>query len=195
MSRADELTDMIAPLIESFEYRLWNLTITKAQKRSIVTVTLDKDGGANLDEMAGISKEIASLIDEHPSFENEYHLEVESPGLERSLTNIEHFKWSINMEVSVSFRDGETLSRSRGILLDVNDENISIEEIHTPSKKVSKKSDSDSGDTIQAEKKITAIEMSTITKAHTVFDFEKAMKNNANTKQTSSDSKEESENI
>ena len=107
MSRADELTDMIAPLIESFEYRLWNLTITKAQKRSIVTVTLDKDGGANLDEMAGISKEIASLIDEHPSFENEYHLEVESPGLERSLTNIEHFKWSINMEVSVSFRDGE----------------------------------------------------------------------------------------
>ena len=74
MSRADELSDMITPLVAESSYRLWNLGITKASKRSIVTVTLDKDGGANLDEMAKISKKIAVLIDEHPSFENEYHL-------------------------------------------------------------------------------------------------------------------------
>ncbi|MBP9115296.1 MAG: hypothetical protein KBF89_03030 [Acidimicrobiia bacterium] len=190
MSRVDELSDMITPLITQSEYRLWNLGITKAAKRSIVTITLDKDGGANLDEMAEISKEIAIVIDEHPSFENEYHLEVESPGLERALTKPEHYKWSIGMLISVSFRDDETLSRSRGILKNVNDEELVIEEVPQSIKKISKIEEKTE---VEILPKITTIRISTITKAHTIFDFEQAMKNDKN--QNKSITEKESENI
>lgn len=173
MSRADELVDMISPLITNSNYRLWDLGITKAAKRSIVTVTLDKDGGANLDEMAEISKEIALVIDEHPSFENEYHLEVESPGLERALTRPDHFQWSKDMLISVSYRDGETLSRSRGILRSVHEKEIVIEEVPQVLKRDSKKKEIAEE---VSETKFTTIAIDTITKAHTVFDFEQAMK-------------------
>lgn len=169
MSKVDEISNMITPLINDSNYRLWSLNITRAAKKSIVTVTLDKDGGANLDELAVISKEIASLIDEHPSFEDAYHLEIESPGLERSLTKPEHYRWSLGMEVSVSFREDQTLSRCRGKLLEVNDEKLVIEETPIESKK-SKNVES------EVEKKIRNIQISTITKANTVFDFNKAMK-------------------
>jgi ribosome maturation factor RimP len=175
MSRVDELSDMITPLIAKSNYRLWDLGITKAAKRSIVTVTLDKDGGANLDEMAEISKEIALVIDEHPSFDSEYHLEVESPGLERSLTRPEHYQWSKDMLITVSYRDGDALSRSRGILTNVNEDEIVIKEVPQNIKRGSRKQIEVVVDQDE-EPKFTNIAIETITKAHTVFDFEQAMK-------------------
>lgn len=190
MSKIDELSNMITPLVEKADYRLWSLNITKAAKRSIVTVTLDKDGGANLDEMAEVSKEIAAVIDEHPSFEEAYHLEVESPGLERALTSHDHYEWSKNMEVSVSFRDGQTLSRSRGILKEVNDDNLVIEEIPLLVKKSKNKQ---AVEEPLGAPTLRTIEISSITKANTVFDFDQAMKRDSKSKEE--DQTTESENI
>lgn len=190
MSKVDELSHMITPLITKAHYRLWNLNITKAAKRSIVTITLDKDGGANLDEMAEISKEIAALIDEHPSFEEAYHLEVESPGLERALTSHDHYQWSKGLEVSVSYRDDQTLSRSRGILKEVTDGKLVVEEIPLLTKKSKNKQ---SQEETQGEPTLRTIEISTITKANTVFDFDQAMKRE--TKSKEKDLETESENI
>lgn len=188
MSKVDELSNMITHLITKADYRLWSLNITKAAKRSIVTVTLDKDGGANLDEMAEISKEIAAVIDEHPSFEEAYHLEVESPGLERALTSHDHYEWSKNLEVSISFREDQTLSRSRGILKEVTPDKLVIEEIPLMTKK-SKKAQVEEA---PSEPTLRTIEISTITKANTVFDFDQAMKRE--TKSKEADLETESEN-
>jgi ribosome maturation factor RimP len=154
MSLTDDLTDMIRPVVLEQNYRLWDLKLTKAGKRTVVTITLDKDGGATLDEIADISKLVAPLLDEHPTLDDAYHLEVASPGLERALTKPEHYEWSIDMNVAVSHRVDGTLTRTRGKLVSVETDTISVE------------TDNDT----------VSIPLDSITKAHTLFDYEAAMK-------------------
>lgn len=154
MSLTDDLTDMIQPIVHEQNYRLWDLKLTKAGKRTVVTITLDKDGGATLDEIADISKLIAPLLDEHPTLDDAYHLEVASPGLERALTKPNHYEWSVDMDVAVSHRVDGTLTRTRGTLRAVDGSNISIE----------------------TETETISIPIDSITKAHTLFDYEAAMK-------------------
>jgi ribosome maturation factor RimP len=42
-------------------FRLWDIKVTKAGKRSIVSVTLDKHNGATLEDISQASKEIAPV--------------------------------------------------------------------------------------------------------------------------------------
>ncbi len=155
MSISDGLTDMIAPVLENAGFRLWELKVTKAGKRSIVSVTLDKEGGVTVDDIAEMSKLIAPILDESDSLDDAYHLEVASPGLERPLITPEHFQWSLGMDITVSHRVDGSLVRSRGKLISVSDNDIEIE----------------------TEESTPTISLSDITKAHTLFDFDKALKN------------------
>lgn len=164
MSLSQGLTDMINPVVQKAGFRLWELKVTKAGKRSVVTITLDKAGGATLDEIAEMSKLIAPVLDENPSLEDAYHLEVASPGLERPLVTPEHFSWSLGMDITVSHRVDGSLVRSRGKLTMVSDKDITVE----------------TGD---EENSVVVIEFADITKAHTLFDFDNAMKNGPITNQ------------
>lgn len=157
MSIVDRLTDKVTPVVIQEGYFLWELKVTKAGKRSLVSIVLDKKGGASLDELAGMSREIAHILDDDPSLEEAYHLEVSSPGLERNLTTVEHYKWSVDLDVTVTYRVEGTIERSRGKLISVDDTNIVVQSEDIELGKIS-------------------IPIETITKAHTLFDFEEAMK-------------------
>ncbi len=158
MSVVKDITDKISPVVDKNGYRLWDVKLTKAGKRSIVSVTIDKEGGPTLDGIADLSKAIAPILDEMPTLENAYHLEVASPGLERSLITPEHFQWSKNLDVAISHRSDGSLTRTRGKLIEVSPSVVKVQ--------------TEDGDVV--------IELETITKAHTIFDFKKAMKQNPN---------------
>ena len=122
MSLTGDIDDMLSPMLTKMDFRLWDIKVTKAGKRSIVSITLDKHNGATLDEIAEISKEIAPILDEIAALENSYHLEVATPGLERPLLNHDHFVWSLGMEITVSFRGNGTVTRASGKLISVDDD-------------------------------------------------------------------------
>ena len=154
MSLTDDINDMLTPVLDELGFRLWDIKVTKAGKRSIVSVTLDKHNGATLEDISQASKEIAPVLDELPSLEDSYHLEVSSPGLERSLLKQDHYVWSLGMQITVSFRSEGTVIRKSGKLVSVDTKNIQIEE----------------------DDETITIEIENITKAHTLFNFEEALK-------------------
>jgi ribosome maturation factor RimP len=149
MSVAQNLTDIITPVVEQDGFILWDLNVTRAGKRSVVSVTIDKQGGATLDEIAEVSKDIAPLLDESTHLDDAYHLEVASPGLERSLSRPDHYQWSIGSTISVSYRTEKGLERLRGKLTNASNDTI----------------------TIETENESQTIDLSSITKAHIVFDY------------------------
>ncbi len=155
MSLSQGLTELVAPVLEKAGFRLWDLKVTKAGKRSIVSVTLDKTGGVSIEDIAAMSKVIAPLLDEHAALDDAYHLEVASPGLERPLSRVEHFEWSLGMNVTISHRVDGSLVRSRGRLVVAAIDNVTLE-------------------TDDGGSELIAID--SITKAHTLFDFDEAMK-------------------
>lgn len=83
---------------------LEDFSIKQAGRREVVTVIVDKDGGIDLDEIAQISFAISEELDaieeleEHP-----FVLEVSSPGTDRPLTEIRHWRRAISRLVNVSF--------------------------------------------------------------------------------------------
>jgi ribosome maturation factor RimP len=85
---------------------LEDFSIKQAGRREVVTVIVDKDGGIDLDEIARISFAISEELDaieeleEHP-----FVLEVSSPGTDRPLTEIRHWRRAISRLVNVSFAE------------------------------------------------------------------------------------------
>lgn len=83
---------------------LEDCSIKQAGRREVLTVIVDKDGGIDLDEIArisfAISEELDSIeeLEEHP-----FVLEVSSPGTDRPLTEIRHWRRAISRLVNVCF--------------------------------------------------------------------------------------------
>jgi ribosome maturation factor RimP len=83
---------------------LEDCSIKQAGRREVLTVIVDKDGGIDLDEIAqisfAISEELDSIeeLEEHP-----FVLEVSSPGTDRPLTEVRHWRRAISRLVNVSF--------------------------------------------------------------------------------------------
>lgn len=69
--------------------------------RRILRITVDREGGVGVDELAAASRGISRLLDEHDPFEGPYSLEVTSPGLERRLRRPLHYRKSIGRDAAV----------------------------------------------------------------------------------------------
>ena len=80
----------------------------------MLTVVVDKDGGVDLDEVAKISSAISELLDSIEELEeNPFVLEVTSPGIDRPLTHIRHWRRAVSRLVDVSFTGKQTHSLIR----------------------------------------------------------------------------------
>ena len=76
-----------------------------------VRVTVDTEGGIDLDHITNISRGISRLLDENEELVPEsYNLEVTSPGLERKLRRPRHYEKSIGRAVKVKTTGGRALN-------------------------------------------------------------------------------------
>ena len=88
---------------------LEDCSVKNAGRREVLTVVVDKDGGVDLDEVAKISSAISESLDSIEELEeNPFVLEVTSPGTDRPLTHIRHWRRAISRLVDVSFIGEQT---------------------------------------------------------------------------------------
>jgi len=90
---------------------------------------LDKEGGAILDELSQVSRELSEILDGEDIIDEAYTLEVSSPGINRPLKRPEHFAQFIGKRIRVRTRDMINGRRSfLGRLLDVSTVNIALDQ-------------------------------------------------------------------
>jgi len=95
----------------------------------VLRLFLDKEGGAILDELSQVSRELSDILDGENIIDEAYTLEVSSPGINRPLKRPEHFARFIGKKVRVRTRDMINGRRSfLGRLLDVSTVNIALEQ-------------------------------------------------------------------
>jgi ribosome maturation factor RimP len=88
---------------------------------------LDKEGGPNMDDLSGVSRELSDLLDVRDIVEGAYTLEVSSPGINRPLKRPEHFARFVGKKVRVRTRELINGRRSfLGQLLEVSGDKISL---------------------------------------------------------------------
>ena len=93
----DALVVELTPITESLGLTLHDVEITKA----LIRVTIHKDGGISLEQLAEANRAISEHLDANEPFEGRYTLEVSSPGIERKLRRPDHFSAAIGETVSI----------------------------------------------------------------------------------------------
>lgn len=75
-----------------------------------IMVIADGDNGLDLDTAATLSRSASALLDGLDAIQDQYVLEVSSPGVDRPLTSVKHFRRARGRKVHVVLSDGSTLT-------------------------------------------------------------------------------------
>jgi ribosome maturation factor RimP len=126
----EHLLELLAPVVADAGYDLEDVSVTSAGRRSLVRVTVDADGGIDLDAVAVVSRLVSDALDADANdpaspraLAGAYVLEVSSPGVDRPLTEPRHWRRSIGRLVRVD-ADGRPLA---GRIADVTDAGVSLD--------------------------------------------------------------------
>ncbi|CAM5597600.1 ribosome maturation factor RimP [Streptomyces avidinii] len=124
-TQSDRLRGLLEPLVAAKGLDLEEIEMSKAGKRRMLRIIVDSDEGVELDACAELSREVSDLLDETEAMgEDEYVLEVSSPGADRPLTEHRHYIRAIGRLVKFQTADGgELIAR----ILDVDDEGMDLE--------------------------------------------------------------------
>ncbi|MFE3580422.1 ribosome maturation factor RimP [Streptomyces vinaceus] len=124
-TQSDRLRGLLEPLVAAKGLDLEDIEMSKAGKRRMLRIVVDSDEGVELDACAELSREVSDKLDESDVMgEDEYVLEVSSPGADRPLTEHRHYVRAIDRLVKFQLAEGgELVAR----ILDVDDEGMDLE--------------------------------------------------------------------
>jgi len=117
------LADIIEPVVQDLGFEIVRI-LTIGDSNPILQIMIehqDYQKELTVDDCALVSRAISALLDEKDPIEGRYTLEVSSPGLDRPLTQIEHFKRYINYVVKLeTIEPVEKRKRFKGIITNVS---------------------------------------------------------------------------
>ncbi|GGS26428.1 ribosome maturation factor RimP [Streptomyces nojiriensis] len=129
-TQSDRLRGLLKPLVAAKGLDLEEIEMTRAGKRRMLRIIVDSDEGVELDACAELSREVSDKLDETDVMgEDEYVLEVSSPGADRPLTEHRHYVRAVGRLVKFQLSAegekgaGELVAR----ILGVDDEGLDLE--------------------------------------------------------------------
>lgn len=112
----ERLLGLLGPAVERAGYDLEDVAVSSAGKRSLVRVTVDADGGIDLDAVAEVSRAVSDVLDDNDdALPGAYVLEVSSPGVDRPLTEQRHWRRAVGRLVSVPVGGEPVTGRVRAV--------------------------------------------------------------------------------
>jgi ribosome maturation factor RimP len=96
-----DLEGTIRAVVEGAGLELVDVGLHPGQGRSLLRVTVDREGGVNLDAIAEASERISRRLDLERFDPGPYSLEVSSPGIERPLKEPRDFAKRVGERVKV----------------------------------------------------------------------------------------------
>jgi ribosome maturation factor RimP len=108
----DRLAEALRPAVEGAGLDLEDIEVAPAGRRRLVRVIVDKDGGVTLDDIADTTRLVSKMLDADDDLMGEmpYTLEVTSPGTDRPLTAVRHWRRNIGRLVKVTRHEGEPVT-------------------------------------------------------------------------------------
>lgn len=85
------LAEIIAPVIEDLGFELVRIRLQGGKTATLQIMADRPEGGINVDDCADISTAVSAILDVEDPIEDNYHLEVSSPGIDRPLTRLKDF--------------------------------------------------------------------------------------------------------
>ncbi|MFI1169465.1 ribosome maturation factor RimP [Streptomyces sp. NPDC020801] len=124
-TQSERLRELLEPLVASEGLDLEEIAVDSVGRKRVLRVVVDSDTGADLDQIADVSRALSARLDETDAMgEGEYTLEVGTPGAERLLTEHRHYVRATGRLVKFQLAEGgELVAR----ILGVDDEGLELE--------------------------------------------------------------------
>ncbi|WP_405388298.1 ribosome maturation factor RimP [Streptomyces sp. NBC_01102] len=127
-TQSERLRGLLEPLVSAKDLDLEEIEVSRAGRRRVLRVIVDSEDGVELDTCAELSRTISETLDETDAMgDDEYVLEVSSPGADRPLTEHRHYVRAIGRLVKLSLHTGEPADELVARILAVDDEGIDLE--------------------------------------------------------------------
>ncbi|WP_411089886.1 ribosome maturation factor RimP [Streptomyces sp. 061-3] len=127
-TQSERLRGLLEPLVSAKELDLEEIEVSRAGRRRVLRIIVDSDEGVELDACAELSRAISEKLDETDAMgEDEYVLEVSSPGADRPLTEHRHYVRAtgrlVKLQLTTEGAAGELVAR----ILAVDDDGLDLE--------------------------------------------------------------------
>ena len=126
MKENKDIWDLIEPYLADEKLELDDLELSGRGRGRTLRVVVDGDE-VGIDRLAELSRGLSRLLDDAPALQDQYQLEVTSPGLERKLRRPSHYRKSVGREVVVKANGGEQTSTYRGVLSDAAESRFTVD--------------------------------------------------------------------
>jgi ribosome maturation factor RimP len=107
---------LIEEVTERYGVELVELEMFPAGRRRILRLYIDQPGGVTHKDCAFVSRKVSELLDQKEALPFAYDLEVSSPGINRPLTQPEHFERFVGEQAELELkapRDGRRNFKGR----------------------------------------------------------------------------------
>ena len=121
------LEELLAPVVAASGLELDSVTRTRSDAMPLLRVVVEAPIGADgidSDTLADVSRAVSKALDAADPIDGEYLLEVSTPGAERELTKVGHWKRQVGRLVRVRLRAGGYVS---GRVIDAGETSATID--------------------------------------------------------------------
>lgn len=122
------LAGIVGPVIEGLGFELVRIRLMGGRTRILQIMADRPDGGIEVDDCATISTAVSAVLDVEDPIEENYVLEVSSPGIDRPLTRLKDFDMWEGYEARIETTeliDGRR--RFKGVLAGIEGDEVLIE--------------------------------------------------------------------
>lgn len=123
------IEELVTPIVEQLNLELVDIEYLKEGRNWFLRVYIDTpEGGIDIDQCAQVSERLSEVLDEKDPIEQNYYLEVSSPGAERPLKKDSDFKKAEGKFIYVkTYEPIKDLKEFQGYLKAYTEEGIELD--------------------------------------------------------------------
>lgn len=125
----EKVESLVKEKIEKIGYELYDVIYTKEGSNKILRIVIDSENGISLNDCEKVNNEIKETIDEANPIEEQYFLEISSPGIERLLRKdwqLRKFKGA-DVNIKLFKKDENGKKEYTGTLGDITENTLDVE--------------------------------------------------------------------
>jgi len=120
-SLEQRLEDIIRAPIMALGFELVGVEYIRS-RNPVLRIYIDSDNGITVDNCADVSRQVSAVLDVEDPITTAYSLEVSSPGMDRPLFTLEHYRRFLGEEITISLRIAIANRRNwKGVIKAVDD--------------------------------------------------------------------------
>ncbi|RHW39607.1 ribosome maturation factor RimP [Lysinibacillus yapensis] len=123
------IEELVTPILEELDLELVDIEFVKEGRNWFLRVYIDTlEGGIDIDQCALVSERLSEVLDEKDPIEQNYYLEVSSPGAERPLKKDSDFKKALGKFVYVkTYEPIKDMKEFQGYLTAYTEEGLELD--------------------------------------------------------------------